>query len=241
MTPRTRHRPGMPRRRRGLGEGATGARGMSLNPAHATSRAARGAMYGRTRARAAPGARMSWLRRAPAVKCEQALSGTDVACCCRMRRLPRCSPLFALVFVACSGATAADSPAYDGSAPPVSEAGGQVEAAPADVSADRGLDQAGRDEGTDQRPPDGSADQSRPPDQSGLVCEGVDAGQGCGGARQRCCKSGSACGSGLVCTGLDTCEPQPCGGFQQQCCCRAGFPNGCAPDLLCRSGTCGQP
>jgi hypothetical protein len=167
-----------------------------------------------------------------------------------MRRL-RSWLLVTLTAAACSTGGPVDR---DGS--PATEAGVSVDASPAEVAADRsldqtadrGLDDAPADRGLDQGSGDRSTDQSppdHPADQPGggiNICEGVDAGAVCGGYRQQCCNTGFRCQAGLVCNLLiNTCETTPCGDFLQRCCCRAGSTTGCLPDLICQSGTCSRP
>jgi hypothetical protein len=169
----------------------------------------------------------------------------------RMSRLACSSLLIVLISGACSSTSTGGSRGDDGSPAPATEAGAQLEATSADVPADgrldqtladRSLDDGPADRGVDRAEGDRVTDLSQPDDRfGGLICESPDAGAGCGAAGQQCCKTANPCRSGLVCTVVNTCDPQPCGNFLQQCCCRGGFRNGCAPDLLCRSGTCGQP
>jgi hypothetical protein len=152
------------------------------------------------------------------------------------------SVLLPLLAAACSragsAADAAGAP-FDGPAGPLAP----------EVGADRAGEDAPLDHPIDRHPPDVAADRTidlspdrdPPADRPAIICEGVDAGSGCGARHQACCTTFPACNTGLSCTALSFCDVQPCGDFLQTCCCRGGFPNGCGPDLLCRSGSCGRP
>jgi hypothetical protein len=132
--------------------------------------------------------------------------------------------------------------APDGKASP--DRDGSTEAPDADVAPESAADRISVDlPGPDAA--DANADvpdtADRPDMESINVCEGVDAGTGCGKRFQACCKTVQGCEGSLRCGADGVCHSEDCGDFMQKCCCAGGARRRCGPDLLCQSGVCSQP
>lgn len=150
---------------------------------------------------------------------------------------------WALLSLGCSDNPSAIAPDAAADAPPDRAMVDIIEAVDANDAGDANAVAPETADRPDAIDPDLRPDRSpETPDMEAFnVCEGPDAGAGCGKRFNACCNTVPRCQGSLRCGADGVCHDEDCGGFMQKCCCAGGARRRCGPDLLCNAGLCSQP